>query len=123
MADSILDTIKKMLGIPATDTAFDTDIITNINSVFMILNQLGVGPDIVFEITDSSAVWSDFTTDILLYSAVKTYIYLKVKLVFDPAGTSFVLDAMQKQILELEWRLSVQVPIPPDPVIPPEELP
>lgn len=115
MEESILNTIKKMLGIPTTDTAFDTDIITNINSVFMILHQLGVGPESTpFEIQDDTNTWGDFVTDPIYYSAVKTYIYLKVKLMFDPAGTSFVLDAMHRQIQELEWRLCTQVPIPPE---------
>lgn len=118
MTESILDTIKQMLGIPTADTAFDTDIIVHINGVFMALNQLGVGPETVYNIADKTAVWSDFTTDMVLYSAVKSYIYLKVKLAFDPPGTSFTQDALKSQIQEWEWRLNVQVPIPPDPVIP-----
>jgi len=119
MTDSILNTIKQMLGIPSTDTAFDTDIFVNINSTFMILHQLGVGPETVYSITDSTPLWSAFLTDVALYQAVKTYIYLKVRLVFDPPGTSFHLTAIENQIKELEWRLSVQVPIPPEvPVIP-----
>lgn len=121
MIDSILNTIKKMLGIPVEDTAFDTDIIVNINSAFMVLNQLGVGPETVYHIEDSSAKWVDFLTDTVMYQAVKTYIYLKVKLVFDAPGTSFHLDAVKQQIAELEWRLCVQVPIPLEPVIPEEE--
>ena len=120
MTESILDTIKQMLGIPATDTAFDQDILVNINSAFMVLNQLGVGPDTVYVISDNTAVWSDFITDPSLYPAVKTYIYLKVKVTFDPPGTSFILEAYKSQIQEWEWRLNVQVPIPPDPVIPEE---
>lgn len=119
MTESILNTIKQMLGIPTTDTAFDTDIIININSAFMVLNQLGVGPDTVYSISNSTPVWSDFLTEVSMYSAVKTYIYLKVKLTFDPPGTSFLLDAIKNQILEYEWRLTAQVPIPPDPVVPP----
>lgn len=114
MVESILDTIKQMLGIPSTDTAFDNDILVNINSAFMTLNQLGVGPATVYSIEDNTPTWIDFLTDSVMYSAVKTYIYLKVKVVFDPPGTSFLLDAMQRQINELEWRLNVQVPIPPE---------
>ena len=121
MTDSILDTIKQMLGIPSTDTAFDTDIIVHINSIFMALNQLGVGPATVYNITDNTAVWTDFTTDVVMYSAVRSLIYLKVKMAFDPPGTSFTQEAFKNQIQEWEWRLSVQVPIPPDPVVP-EEL-
>lgn len=117
MVDSILDTIKAMLGIPTTDTAFDNDIIVNINSAFMVLNQLGVGPETVYSIENSTPVWSDFLTDPEMYSGAKTYIYLKVKLVFDPPATSFLLDAINNQILELAWRLAVQVPIPPDPIV------
>lgn len=122
MTDSILNTIKQMLGIPTTDTAFDVDIIVNINSAFMVLNQLGVGPENVYYIEDSTPVWTDFLENIDdMYSAVKTYVYLKVRVVFDPPGTSYLLEAVQNQILELESRLLYQVPIPPEPVIPPEE--
>jgi hypothetical protein len=114
MIESILDTIKTMLGIPSTDVAFDTDILIHINSAFMSLNQLGVGPEIVYSIEDKTPTWVDFLTDSVMYSAVKTYIYLKVRLAFDPPGTSFLLEAIQRQITELEWRLNVQVPIPPE---------
>jgi hypothetical protein len=117
MLDSILNTIKQMLGIPITDISFDQEVIVNINSVFMVLHQLGIGPSLIpFEIQDNTETWTDFlSTEVAYYSAVKTYIYLKVKLVFDPAGTSFLLDAIQKEIVELEWRLTNQIPIPPDP--------
>jgi len=118
MTDSILDTIKQMLGIPTTDTAFDIDIIVNINSAFMVLNQLGVGPETVYFIEDNTAIWSDFLTEVEPYSAVKSYLLLSVKMIFDPPATSFVLEAMSRQKQELEWRLNVQVPIPPAPVIP-----
>lgn len=121
MTESILNTIKKLLGILPDDHAFDEDIIVHINSVLMFLQQLGVGPDTVFSIDDDSAVWSDLLTDPNMYSATKTYIYLRVRLAFDPPSTSFVLDAIKTQIQEYEWRLTVQVPIPPDPVVP-EEL-
>lgn len=117
MVESILTSIKKMLGIPETDTAFDEDILVHINSAFMTLNQLGVGPGDVYSIENSTPTWIDFLTDSVMYSGVKTYIYLKVKVVFDPPGTSFLLDAMQKQIQELEWRLNVQVPIPPETIV------
>lgn len=120
MAESILNTIKKLLGIPVDDTAFDEDIIVHINTVLMALQQLGVGPDTVFTISDATAEWQDLLVDPAMYAATKTYIYLKVKMAFDPPSTSFVLDAMAKQIQEYEWRLSVQVPIPPDPVVPEE---
>lgn len=115
MVESILNTIKQMLGIPSSDTAFDNDIIVNINSAFMVLHQLGVGPELEpYSIEDSTPIWTDFLTDTVYYSVVKSYIYLKVKQVFDPPVTSFLLEAQQRQINELEWRLSVQVPIPPE---------
>lgn len=109
MSDSILDSIKKMLGIEAEYTHFDTDIIININSVLMILTQLGVGPDAGFIIEDSSKTWADFLGEGISVPAVKTYVYLKVKLVFDPPASSYVVDAMERQILELEWRVNVKV--------------
>lgn len=120
MVESILNSIKKMLGIPTIDTGFDVDIIININSAFMVLHQLGVGSETAFSIQDAAQVWSEFLSiDPELYEGIKTYIYLKTKLVFDPPGTSFHLDAISKQILELEWRLAAQVPIPPEePVVP-----
>ena len=120
MTDSILNSIKKMLGIPATDTAFDEDIIVHINSVLMFLQQLGVGPETVFTISDDTGLWSELLTDPAMYAATKTYVYLRVRLAFDPPSSSFVLDSIKTQIQEYEWRLSVQVPIPPDPVVPEE---
>lgn len=113
MTESILDTIKKMLGIPTTDTAFDQDILVHINTAFMILNQLGVGPVTVYSIEDATPTWVDFLTDSVMYSAVKTYVFLKVRVLFDPPGTSFLLESYNKQIQELEWRLNVQVPTTP----------
>lgn len=117
MEESILNTIKKMLGLLVDDTGFDVDIITNINSVFMILNQLGVGPESAFYIEDAILKWSDFLTDQETYMGVKTYVYLKVKLMFDPPSNSFYLASIERQVQELEWRLTTQVPIPPDSVI------
>lgn len=108
MSDSILDSIKKMLGIEAEYTHFDTDIIININSVLMILTQLGVGPDVGFIIEDSSKTWTDFLGEGISVPAVKTYVYLKVKLVFDPPASSHVVASMDRQILELEWRVNVK---------------
>lgn len=113
MSNSILDETKQLLGIPSTDMAFDTDVIININSAFMVLNQLGVGPTTVFSISDNTALWSAFLMDEAMYNAVKSYIYLSIRLVFDPPGTSFLIDAMTRTKEELGWRLSVQVPIPP----------
>ena len=122
MTDSILNTIKKMLGLPAEDTSFDTDIIVNINTAFMVLNQLGIGPAVAFTISDSTTTWESFSEDINLYSAAKTYIYLKVRLAFDPSATGVVLDVVKSQILEMEWRLVEQYNLNnPPPVDPPED--
>lgn len=118
MLESILNTIKKMLGVLPEYTAFDVDIIVHINSAFMVLHQLGVGPETVFSIENANTEWPAFLGENPeMYSAVKSYIYLKVKQIFDPPSTSFVLASMEKQIQELEWRLSIQVPIPPEEII------
>ena len=106
--DSILTTIKKLLGIEADYTHFDNDIIVHINSVLMALNQLGVGPESPASITSELDTWEKTLGDIKNLEAVKTYIYLKVKMIFDPPTSSFVVDAMNKQASELEWRLNVQ---------------
>ena len=97
--DSILTSIKKLLGIAEDYEAFDMDIIIHINSAFMILNQLGVGPDEPFTITDKNDLWTDFISDTKL-ETVKSYIYLKVKMMFDPPSSSFILNAMKDQISE-----------------------
>lgn len=107
--DSILNTIKKMLGLAEDYDAFDTDIIIDINMVFNILNQIGVGPKEGFFITGVTEVWSDYISDMRKMEMVKTYIYLKVKQIFDPGSSSALNDAITKQISELEWRLSVNV--------------
>lgn len=104
--DSILDDIKHMLGITPEETAFDSDIIMQINAAFGTLTQLGVGPAIGFQITGKQNVWAEFYTDPRL-SGVRTYIFLKCKLVFDPPGTGFVTTSMENQIRELEYRLNV----------------
>ena len=106
--DNILSSIKKLLGIPTEETAFDSDIIMHINSVFMILNQLGIGPTNGFTISDDYALWSDFIPDGQNLELVKSYMYMKVRLMFDPPGSSAVLSAMEKSISEFEWRLNVQ---------------
>lgn len=105
--ESILTSIKKLLGITEEYDQFDPDIIMHINSVFMILTQLGVGPAEGFSIEDDTAVWADFIQDIKKLESVKTYIYLKVKLAFDPPLSSAVIESMNRLINELEWRLNV----------------
>lgn len=106
--ESILDTVKKMLGIESDYTHFDIDIITNINTIFLNLQQIGVGPNSGFSIMDKSSVWKDYITGDNL-EAVKTFIYLKVRLLFDPPTNAFLVDAMERQIREIEWRLNAQV--------------
>lgn len=105
--ESILNSIKQLLGIDENENHFDTDIMIHINSVFSNLYQMGVGPDEPFQIGDTSAVWSDFTDNDAVFSNVKTYMYLKVKQVFDPPSNSSILTAFDNQIKELEWRLTV----------------
>lgn len=103
---SILDDVKHMLGLLPDDNAFDSDVIIHINSVFATLNQLGVGPNIGYMITDETDQWDDFFVNVILNS-VKSYVFLKVKLYFDPPGTGFVTTSMDRQIQELEYRLFV----------------
>ena len=105
--NSILNDIKKLLGLDPSYTVFDQDIIIHINSVFMILRQLGVGPEEGYKITDANNIWSEFSEDNIFIESVKTYIYLKVKMYFDPPQNSAHAQAIQAQIAELEWRLNV----------------
>lgn len=107
MGDSILLTIKKLLGIGDDYEYFDEDIIIHINSVLMILNQLGIGPVTGFSISDESATWSDFVDNLSMLEAVRSYVYIKVRLLFDPPTSSFTITALENQIKELEWRLNV----------------
>ena len=107
--ESILTSIKKLLGIEEEYTQFDADIIMHINTVFLNLTQLGVGPSEGFLIEDDTAIWEDFIGDSSQLQAVKTYMYLKVKLLFDPPMSSSVTESMNRMIAELEWRLNVAV--------------
>lgn len=106
--NSILNSIKKLLGIGPDYTEFDTDIILHINSVFMILNQMGVGPEKGFRINDATEKWSDYMIDEDNIESVKSYVYLKVKIMFDPPLNSTVMEAHKQMITELEWRLNVE---------------
>ena len=109
MEESILTSIKKLLGMTEDYTNFDTDIIIHINSAFMVLNQLGVGPSDGFSIEDDSATWDEYIPeDDKRLEAIKTYIYLKTRLVFDPPQSGTVMDALKQSIHEYEWRLNVQ---------------
>lgn len=107
--ESILTTVKKLLGITEEYTQFDVDIIAHINSVFMTLNQLGVGPSEGFVIYDQSAVWTDFVEEGPLLEMVKSYMGKKVQLLFDPPDRTVIMDAVNRQISEFEWRLNVAV--------------
>lgn len=107
--DSILTSIKKLLGIAKEYDHFDQDIVMHINSAFSVLTQLGVGPDEGFYIKDASKTWSEFLYDDPRLEFVKIYIYLKVKLAFDPPLSSAVIEAINRQISELEWRINVTV--------------
>jgi hypothetical protein len=105
--DSILTSIKKMLGIAEEYTHFDADLIMHINSVFAILTQIGVGPSEGFSIEDDTDVWTDFIQDNKKLESVKSYTYMKVKLLFDPPLSSSVIESMNRIISELEWRIQV----------------
>jgi len=125
METSILTSTKKILGIAEDYIVFDLDIITHINSAFSTLAQLGVGPPEGFMITDATAVWDDFVSADFQYNSVKSYVFLKVRQLFDPPSTSYLIAAVEKQIQELEWRLNVYRegldwvdPDPPPPIDP-----
>lgn len=105
--ESILTSIKKLVGIAEDYTAFDTDFIIYINSAFATLNQLGIGPVEGFSIVDASSKWSDYGVTTPMLDHVKSYVYLKVKTIFDPPTSSTVLDAYNRMIQETEWRLKV----------------
>lgn len=108
--ESILTSIKKLLGIAEEYEHFDTDIIMHINSAFSVLTQLGVGPEEGFRIEDASTEWSEFLYDDPRLEMVRTYVYLKVRIVFDSATlTSAVIESINRQISELEWRINVTV--------------
>jgi hypothetical protein len=121
MEQSILKSTKKILGVAEDYMVFDLDIITHINTAFSTLTQLGVGPREGFMIDDEDPVWSDFIGNDLHYNSVKSYVFLRVRYLFDPPSTSYLITAMEKQIQELEWRLNVYReetgwvdPIPPN---------
>lgn len=106
MSSSILDDVKHMLGLLPSEHAFDSDVVIHINSVFGTLHQLGVGPNEGFMIMGDTEQWDDFFTDSRL-NPVKSYVFLRVKLLFDPPQTGFTVGSMDRQISELEWRLLV----------------
>lgn len=105
--ESILTSVKKLLGIDEEYTHFDTDIIIHINTVFMALTQIGVGPSEGFSIMDEYSTWEDFIGNKPYLNSVKSYMYLRVKLLFDPPLSSAAIDSITKLADEFEWRLQV----------------
>ena len=112
MDQSILVTIKKLLGIEREYTQFDLDVIVHINAVLMILTQLGVGPPTGFSIHDDTALWSDFIDTTANLELAMSYILLRVKMLFDPPTSSAVLESMNRMIGDFEWRINVQAETP-----------
>lgn len=110
--ESILTSIKKLLGVAEEYNHFDPDIIMYINSVFMDLKQLGVGPTAGFTIEDETSLWADFITEPGKFEDVKSYMKLRVQLLFDPPTNSTVLASIERQIEKLEWRLNVAAETP-----------
>lgn len=108
MSDSILNNIKKILGLDESYTVFDVDVLIHINSVFSTLGDLGIGPAEGFAIDDATATWDDFLAGDKRKNSVKTYIYLRVKMLFDPPATSYLITAMKEECQQLEWRLNAQ---------------
>jgi hypothetical protein len=126
MEESILKSTKKILGLADDYTPFDLDVITHINAAFSILDQLGVGPVGGFLIEDDTTLWADYVVPPNQLHLIKTYIYLKVRSLFDPPTTSFLITATNDQLKEYEWRLNVfreeYMYVPPVDEIPEEVL-
>lgn len=104
--DSILTSIKKLLMLAEDDTSFDADIIMHINTVITVLNQFGVGPDTGFTITDKTATWQELLGSYPNLDSVRSYVYLKVKMIFDPPSSGAVIESINRVIGELEWRIN-----------------
>lgn len=107
--ESILTSVKKMLGITENCEDFDFDIIFHINSVFSILNQLGVGPSSGFTISDKSAIWTDFLGEDKRIEMVKSYMFAKVRMIFDPPQSTAVMEALKAYAAEFESRINYVV--------------
>lgn len=105
--DSILDSTKKAIGLGADYDVFDLDILMHINTAFSTLSQLGVGPEDGFVVEDDKTSWSDYLLAEKERNMVKSYVYLRVRLLFDPPETSYLINAFNDQVKELEWRLNV----------------
>lgn len=106
MENSILKSVKKTLGIDPSFTNFDTDILMHINSAFAVLNELGVGPELGYQIEDDTALWAAFYGTDPRYNLIRTYVYLKVRILFDPPNTGYLVTALNEQIREYETRIS-----------------
>lgn len=107
--ESILTSVKKLLGITEEYEAFDPDLIMHINTVLAILTQLGVGPDVGFFIVDKTATWSDWISNTLICEPVKSFVFLKVRLFFDPPASTAAVESMNKLLDELEYRIKLTV--------------
>ena len=107
-SESILLSIKRLLGILPCDEAFDDELMMHINGVFMTLHQLGIGPDSGFSISSASQYWTDFTQNPQLKETVRMFVYLKVRMIFDPPTSSAAAEAINQRMAELEFRLNVQ---------------
>ena len=105
--ESILTSIKKLLGIEEEYEHFDPDIVMHINTVLMDLTQIGVGPEEGFRIEDETTVWTDFISDTIALEAIKSYVYLKVKLLFDPPTSSAVIESTNRLLNELVFRINL----------------
>jgi hypothetical protein len=125
MAGSILTDTKTALGLAEDYTAFDAEITMHINSVFADLNQLGIGADEGFEMANAQDTWDELIGTEKRYNSVKSYVYLRVRMLFDPPSTGYVLTSMEKLIKEHEWRINIAreeiVHPPPPPVLVPDE--
>ena len=106
--DSILASIKERIGIAEDDNSFDTDIVDLINSAFADLNDIGVGPSEGFSISNNNDLWDDFSEDVRVLSSEKDFVYLTVKLTFDPPTQTSLLTSMENRLKKLEWRLNVK---------------
>lgn len=124
--ESILTETKKALGIDEDTTVFDSDIRMHINSAIATLTQLGIGPEDGFEIVDKTQAWSELLATDLMLNPVKTYVYLRVKLLFDPPANSWVTVAIKEQLEQLEWRLNIaredRIPVATPPLPDEEDL-
>ena len=107
MTDSILNSVKKALGLDAEYDVFDVDVLMHINTVFADLTQIGIGPDAGFHIDDDTVLWADYLDNDATIAQVRSYVYLRVRMLFDPPTHSFVITSMQEQINKFEWRLNV----------------